>query len=90
MLMPYETACPSVAPRLEPAAAAKPATDDPVELPCGKPLEISLRPPPGARRSSGSVDNMEGLQMFADDGVEDRVLGVAGLIRAMGMVHAPG
>jgi len=33
---------------------------------------------------------MEGLQMFADDGVEDRVLGVAGLIRAMGMVHAPG
>ena len=30
----------------------------------------------------------EGLQMFADDGVEDRVLAVAGLIRAMGMVHA--
>jgi hypothetical protein len=28
--------------------------------------------------------------MFADDGVEDRVLGVAGLIRAMGMVHALG
>jgi hypothetical protein len=26
----------------------------------------------------------EGLQMFADDGVEDRVLGVARLIRAMG------
>ena len=32
----------------------------------------------------------EGLQMFADDGVEDRVLGVTGLIRAMGMVHALG
>ena len=30
----------------------------------------------------------EGLQMLADDGVEDRVLGVAGLIRAMAMVHA--
>jgi hypothetical protein len=30
----------------------------------------------------------EALQMFADDGVEDRVLGVAGLIRAMAMVHA--
>jgi hypothetical protein len=30
----------------------------------------------------------EGLQMFADDGVEDGVLGVAGLIRAMGMHHA--
>jgi len=28
--------------------------------------------------------------MFADDGVEDRVLGVAGLIRAMGMVQALG
>ena len=27
----------------------------------------------------------EGLQMFANDGVEDRVLGVARLIRAMGM-----
>jgi len=32
----------------------------------------------------------EGLQMFADDGVEDRVLGVAGLIRAMGMRDALG
>jgi hypothetical protein len=32
----------------------------------------------------------EGLQMFADDGVEDGVLGVAGLIRAMGMRHALG
>jgi hypothetical protein len=32
----------------------------------------------------------EGLQMFADDGVEDRVLGVAGLIRAMGIRHALG
>ncbi len=32
----------------------------------------------------------EGLQMFADDGVEDGVPGVAGLIRAMGMVHALG
>jgi hypothetical protein len=32
----------------------------------------------------------EGLQMFADDGVEDRVLGVARLIRAVGMVHALG
>jgi hypothetical protein len=32
----------------------------------------------------------EGLQMFADDGVEDRVLGVARLIRAMGMAHALG
>jgi len=32
----------------------------------------------------------EGLQMFADDGVEDGVLGVAGLIRAKGMVHALG
>jgi hypothetical protein len=32
----------------------------------------------------------EGLQMFADDGMEDRVLGVAGLIPAMGMVHALG
>jgi len=28
--------------------------------------------------------------MFADDGVEDRVLGVAGLMRAMGMAHALG
>ncbi len=27
----------------------------------------------------------EGLQMFADDGVEDRVLGVARLMHAMGM-----
>jgi len=32
----------------------------------------------------------EGLQMFADDGVEDRVLGVAGLIRAVRMGHALG
>jgi hypothetical protein len=32
----------------------------------------------------------EGLQMFADDGVEDGVLGVAGLIRATGMRHALG
>lgn len=32
----------------------------------------------------------EGLQMFADDGVEDGVLGVARLIRAMGMRHALG
>ena len=32
----------------------------------------------------------EGLQMFADDGVENRVLGVARLIRAMGMRHALG
>ena len=32
----------------------------------------------------------EGLQMFAGDGVEDRVLGVARLIRAMGMRHALG
>jgi hypothetical protein len=32
----------------------------------------------------------EGLQMFADDGVEDRVLSVAGLIRAVGMRHAQG
>jgi hypothetical protein len=32
----------------------------------------------------------EGLQMFADDGVEDGVLAVAGLIRAMGMRHALG
>jgi len=32
----------------------------------------------------------EGFQMFADDDVEDRVLGVAGLRRAMGMVHALG
>ena len=32
----------------------------------------------------------EGLQMFADDGVEDRVLGVARLIRAMGMRHTLG
>jgi len=30
----------------------------------------------------------EGLQMFTDDGVEDRVLGVAGLIRAVRMGHA--
>jgi hypothetical protein len=30
----------------------------------------------------------EGFQMFADDGVEDRVLGVARLIRAMGVRHA--
>jgi len=28
--------------------------------------------------------------MFADEGVEDRVLGVARLIRAMGMRHALG
>jgi hypothetical protein len=32
----------------------------------------------------------EGFQMFADDGVEDRVLGVARLIRAMGVHHALG
>jgi hypothetical protein len=32
----------------------------------------------------------EVFQMFADDGVEDRVLGVARLIRAMGMRHALG
>ena len=32
----------------------------------------------------------EGLQMFADDGMEDRVLGVARLIRTMGLVHALG
>jgi len=32
----------------------------------------------------------EGLQMFEDDGVEDRVLGVAGLIRAVRMGHALG
>ena len=32
----------------------------------------------------------EGLQMFADDGVEDRVLGVARLIRAVRMGHALG
>jgi hypothetical protein len=32
----------------------------------------------------------EGLQRFADDGVQDGVLGVAGLIRAMGMRHALG
>lgn len=32
----------------------------------------------------------EGLQMFAGDGVEDGVLGVAGLIGAMGMRHALG
>ena len=30
----------------------------------------------------------EGLQMLADDGVEDGVFGVTGLIRAMGMSHA--
>lgn len=30
----------------------------------------------------------EGLYMVADNGVEDSVLGVAGLIGAMGMVHA--
>ena len=30
----------------------------------------------------------EGLQMFADDGVEDGVLGVVGLIRAVRMGHA--
>jgi hypothetical protein len=30
----------------------------------------------------------EGLQVLADDGVEDGVFGVAGLIRAMGMGHA--
>ena len=32
----------------------------------------------------------EGLQMFADDGVKHGVLGVARLIRAMGMRHALG
>jgi len=32
----------------------------------------------------------EGLQVLADDGVEDGVLGVAGLIRAVGMRHAHG
>lgn len=32
----------------------------------------------------------EGLEMLADDGVEHGVLGVAGLIRAMGMGHALG
>jgi hypothetical protein len=32
----------------------------------------------------------EGLQVLADDGVEDGVLGVAGLIRAVGMRHAQG
>jgi len=32
----------------------------------------------------------EGIQMFADDGVEDGVLGVAGLIRAVRMGHALG
>jgi len=32
----------------------------------------------------------EGLQMFTDDGVEDRVLGVARLIRGMGIRHAQG
>ena len=30
----------------------------------------------------------EGLGVLPDDGVEDRGLGVAGLIRAMGMGHA--
>ena len=30
----------------------------------------------------------EGLQVLADDGVEDEVFDVTGLIRAMGMGHA--
>jgi hypothetical protein len=32
----------------------------------------------------------KGFQVLADDGVEYGVLGVAGLIRAMGMVHTHG
>jgi hypothetical protein len=32
----------------------------------------------------------EGLHRFSDDGVEDRVLGVAGLMGTMGMVHVLG
>jgi hypothetical protein len=32
----------------------------------------------------------EGFQVLADDGVENGVLGVAGLIRAVGMHHAQG
>jgi len=32
----------------------------------------------------------EGVEVLPDDGVEDGVLGVAGLIRAMGVGHALG
>ena len=40
--------------------------------------------------AAGSDLPEEGLQVLADDGVEDGVLGVAGLIRAVGMRHAQG
>ena len=46
----------------------------------------------GQARSVAAVRDFpeEGLQVLADDGVEHGVLGVAGLIRAVGMRHALG
>jgi hypothetical protein len=62
------------------------------EDPAREELAELLRDEAGQAASAAPVGGFseEGLQIFADDGVEDGVLGVAGLIRGMGMRHALG